>query len=53
MIISVDNMCDHPALSSINASILKKASMNANMYLYFGMTSLEFNVCARVLRTFG
>lgn len=49
MIISVDNMCDHPALSPINAP----ASMDANSYLYFGLTSLEPNVCACLLRTFG
>lgn len=36
MIISVDNMCDHPTLSAINVP----ASMDAKTYLYLGLTSL-------------
>lgn len=49
MIISIDNMCDYPTVSATNVP----ASMDANTYLYLGLTSLELSVCACLLRTFG
>lgn len=49
MIISIDNMCDHPTL----LAIIVPASMDANTYLYLGLTSLDLRVCTCLLRTFG
>lgn len=49
MIISIDNMCDYPTLSATKVP----ASMDANTYVYLGLTSLELRVCSCLLRTFG